>query len=189
MKSILLSIRPQWVKKIASGKKTIEVRKTVPKEIPFKAYIYCTKDKIQSRGGKVIGEFMCDRFYILHPYVYDGGNADLGQRKFIETFTGTLEHNAILAATCLSQENIFDYIGCGNYGYGWHISDLKIYDKPKELSEFISPSKAKKCVDYCINGICSNLGYEELCGAIRRCKYKKLTHPSQSYMFVKEVEE
>ena len=47
MKSVLIAIRPQWVEKIARGEKTIEVRKTAPKEVPFKAYIYCTKEKKQ----------------------------------------------------------------------------------------------------------------------------------------------
>ena len=46
MQSVLISIRPQYCELIASGKKTIEVRKTRPKlETPFKCYIYCTKDK------------------------------------------------------------------------------------------------------------------------------------------------
>lgn len=35
MKSILMSIQPKWVKKIISGEKIIEVRKTAPKEVPF----------------------------------------------------------------------------------------------------------------------------------------------------------
>lgn len=43
MKSIMLSIQPKYCELIASGKKTIEVRKTAPKlETPFKCYIYCT---------------------------------------------------------------------------------------------------------------------------------------------------
>lgn len=45
MKSVLIAIRPKWTEKIASGQKTIEVRKTAPKDVPFKAYIYCTKEK------------------------------------------------------------------------------------------------------------------------------------------------
>lgn len=45
MKSVLISIKPKWVEKIVNGEKTIEVRGTAPKEVPFKAYIYCTKDK------------------------------------------------------------------------------------------------------------------------------------------------
>lgn len=47
MKSVLISIRPQWCKLIASGKKTIEVRKSAPKlETPFKVYVYCTKERM-----------------------------------------------------------------------------------------------------------------------------------------------
>lgn len=88
MKSVMLSIRPKWCEKIASGEKTIEVRKTKPKlETPFKCYIYCTSGRpdlnipisperlmqdyldtgsMQSLNcplgnGKVIGEFTCDR--------------------------------------------------------------------------------------------------------------------------------
>lgn len=49
MKSILISIQPQWVEKILNGKKTIEIRKTIPKcELPCKVYIYCTKRKLLS---------------------------------------------------------------------------------------------------------------------------------------------
>ena len=46
VKSVLISIRPEWCKMIAEGKKTIEVRKTRPKlECPFQCYIYCTSGK------------------------------------------------------------------------------------------------------------------------------------------------
>ena len=71
-KAVLISIKPKWVEKIMSGKKTIEIRHTAPKEVPFKAYIYCTKEKKQDdiiwagafgdRGkwnGHIIGEFIC----------------------------------------------------------------------------------------------------------------------------------
>ena len=150
MKAVLISIQPKWVEKIANGKKTIEVRKTAPKQVPFKCYIYCTYPKKPAytlwlnrrtknkflADGKVIGEFVCDKVFLLHPYTYDGGSADLERRKFIQTFEGSSRENEILAATCLTQDEMFDYIGAGNYGYGWHISDLKIYGNPKELSEF-----------------------------------------------------
>jgi hypothetical protein len=40
MIAVLISIRPKWCEKIASGEKTIEVRKTKPKLLtPFKCYI------------------------------------------------------------------------------------------------------------------------------------------------------
>lgn len=137
MKTVLISIKPKWCEKIIRGKKTIEVRKSAPKQVPFKCYIYCSygNDKgtyMLGGCGKVICEFICDKVYLLHPYTDDGGNADLGHRKFIQTFEGMSKDNEILSATCLSQDKMFDYIGVGNYGYGWHISDLKIYDKPRK---------------------------------------------------------
>lgn len=173
MKAVLISIQPKWVEKIANGKKTIEVRKTAPKQVPFKCYIYCTKgdnlwltqkgvkSKTELTGylmnGKVIGEFVCDKVFLLRPYTYDGGSADRERRKFIQTFEGSSKENEILAATCLTQDEMFDYIGAGNYGYGWHISDLKIYDKPKELSEFEHPCTYKgicySCKRFRPNGI------------------------------------
>ena len=182
MKAVLISIQPKWVEKIANRKKTIEVRKTAPKcEAPFKCYIYMTatkerfylweyvtayensKGEILDGSQKVIGEFVCDKVFLLHPYTYDRGSADLERRKFIQTFEGSSKENEILAATCLTQDEMFDYIGAGNYGYGWHISNLKIYDKPKELSEFrklckINLPMCDRCEYYSTwNGRCENI--------------------------------
>lgn len=147
MKSVLISIRPQWCEKIASGQKTIEVRKSAPKEVPFKAYIYCTNQKIngeilltfdkkvegRNRGfrdkgdiplaGKVIGEFVCDK---IDEYTFSHYEA--------EYRVNHIEQKAM----CLNHPELIRY-GVGRTLYGWHISDLKIYDKPKELSEFRKP--------------------------------------------------
>ena len=35
----------------------------------------------------------------------------------------------------LNQNELWNY-GQGKILYAWHIDDLKVYDKPKELSEF-----------------------------------------------------
>lgn len=194
MKSVLISIRPQWCEKIVIGKKTIEVRKSAPKEVPFKCYIYMTQGAYKDLGlysegiyqnrMKVIGEFICDKVDKIIPLRHTYYN-------YISVpIANVIEYgiwNDDLPQMQMTKKEINDY-GKGKTLFGWHISDLKIYDKPKELSDFISPSKVKKCVDYCINGICSNLGYEELCGAIRRCEYKKLTRPPQSWQYVEELE-
>lgn len=124
-KAVMLSIRPKWCKKIASGKKTIEVRKTRPKlETPFKCYIYRTKGTVphiingkwvqMEVGGTVIGEFTCDRIYGLAP---------------LNHAPDDVEQQA-----CMTREEIVRYLK--GVGYGWHISDLRIYDAPRELSEF-----------------------------------------------------
>lgn len=135
-KAVLISIQPKWCELIASGEKTIEVRKTKPKlKPPFKCYIYCTKDKnkhfwIGKRysyaddrshnafdkdgNGKVIGEFTCDTFVLDRTYGYD------------PLFCG---------AACMDTIDVAAY-ALNNPVHGWHISDLKIYDEPIELSEF-----------------------------------------------------
>ena len=182
MKSVLIAIRPQGAEKIAKGIKTIEVRKTAPKEVPFKCYIYesrngghrckhCNeKDSCYSYApknvgcyngsGKVIGEFICNNASELD-YVY-------------------YWNNGYEFATCLTYRQVADY-GKGKPLYGWHISDLKIYDAPKELSEFSRP--------------CS---YSGLCFSCKRTSFKKdgnllcntkITRPPQSWMRVEDLGE
>lgn len=140
-KAVMLSIRPKWCEKIASGEKTIEVRKTRPKlQTPFKCYIYCTMDhpyisvscgeldKFNYRtntvcrcNGKVVGEFTCERIALI---AYDGGELS------------STTNAAFSPATCLTQSEIIAYIGDKGHCYGWQMSDLRIYDTPRDLSEF-----------------------------------------------------
>lgn len=135
-KAVMLSIRPKWCEKIANGEKTIEVRKTRPKlETPFKCYIYCTLPKYPHEdfiatdypmpqfygGGKVIGEFTCDRIFPIN--VFDNGSIQ----------NWLFEH---MERSCLAYEELAGYIGNGKTGHGWHISGLLIYNQPRKLSEF-----------------------------------------------------
>ena len=188
MKSVLIAIRPQGVEKIASGQKTIEVRKTAPKEVPFKAYIYCTKEKKQDdiiwagifgdRGkwnGRVIGEFICDKVEMVNAKCSDYG---------IDLF-----YHDCLTNGCLTEREIEKYFNVpedrdlramkGN-GYVWDISYLKIYDKPKELSEFCVPCKVS-----CEN--CKNPLYFE-CWCEEKGK-KIVTRPPLSWCYVEDLGE
>lgn len=134
-KAVMLSIRPKWCEKIASGEKTIEVRKTRPKlDTPLKCYIYCTQgdDARRLRGswGKVIGEFICDRIYKI----------DKDSTDFLFKAGGLSVYKQVAEEKCglcvaMTDDELHGYLG--HYqGYGWHISDLRIYDTPRELSEF-----------------------------------------------------
>ena len=137
MKSVLISIQPKWCELIANSDKTIEVRKTKPKiDKPFKCYIYCTKDKNgwfdfekkERIDGKIIGEFVCDNICEYMPYKWrEGGFEGLNY----------MYNPTLCYESRLSQSEIARY---GNRGkvYGWHISNLVMYDKPKELREFKS---------------------------------------------------
>lgn len=205
MKSVMLSIQPKWCELIASGKKTIEVRKTRPQiETPFKCYIYCTASDVHSclvvgggsaelfhccnyktafvgggvvGNGKVIGEFVCDRIEVIACHKYHNGVG-------YDYIYYTESKDTLTNETQLTDYDMQQYFGCAedgeSVGYAWHISDLKIYDKPKELGEF---SIRKKCTS------CKRSGYESTA-----CMYDEdcivpvpLTRPPQSWRYIEEI--
>ena len=146
MKEIMMSIRPQWVKEILNGEKTIEIRKKFPKDYVGWVYIYVTKGKLNlvydqdyddknqtwkkgkyelvdygdkySLNGKVVARFWCDKvegaynFYVVE----------------------------LCQLACINKEELYKYAG------GWYKTDdliainitkLEIFDKPKELNNFL----------------------------------------------------
>lgn len=182
MKAVLISIQPKWCELIASGKKTIEVRKTRPKiETPFKCYIYCTigngvkGDYLVPSGiqcGKVIGEFVCNR---ITEYDCDKTFSEYCVKGYVGAYVALIE-------MCLNQKELIEY-GKGETLYGWNISDLKIYDKPKELGEFKKPLifDNRPMKDWCHN-------HCEICDE-KNCKYDlRITRPPQSWQHVEELE-
>lgn len=195
-KAVLISIQPKWCELIASGEKTLEVRKTSPKlEPPFKCYIYCTNkrpflvwgdvfrgnweieftslygynrkeaEKIWDVfNGKVIGEFTCNKILSIgrrgannnFDYCYESlsifGNDD------IEPYITAVRKS------CMDKNELHEYAKDNLFLYGWHISDLEIYDTPKVLSEFSGLRQTK-------------FGLEPV----------SLTRPPQSWCYVEEL--
>ena len=176
-----MSIQPKWCELIAKGEKTKELRKTAPAlKTPFKCYIYCTKDELLTKShyngglyvahnkksksaleragnitfsGKVIGEFVCNKItYISPAYGYIG--------CCVED-----DEHYILDKCCLTRDELCDY-GKGKELYSWRISELKIYDEPKELSEFRYSSTVHTRFN----------GYKE-----------PVTRPPQSWCYVEEL--
>lgn len=198
MKSVLISIRPEWVEKIVNGEKTIEVRKSAPKEVPFKAYIYATRpkkyykcgavstsdellwlangkvemgdgfkfwadgDEYQCLNGRIIGEFIC--------------------RGIMQPFDSL---RLMAKESCLTEEELVTYSN-GKPLYGWRIADLKIYDKPRELSEFYTIDGGSDC---CIACVYHETPLDEMpcrtCTSERRYLYR----PPQSWQYVEELGE
>ena len=184
-KAVLISIRPEWCRKIASGRKTMELRKSKPKlPTPFKCYIYLTKQKkhedtwlaavetqrcLYYGAGSIIGEFVCD--HILGQCQMQ--NADLAEQQSL-----------------VKRERIFEYAN-GREVFGWHISELKIYDTPKKLSEF-TPCCEFLDGDECPNYLRVGCPYQQidynqdasvnvvLCG-------RRLTRAPQSWCYVEEL--
>ena len=203
MKSVLISIHPKWCDLIASGKKTIEVRKTRPKiETPFKCYIYETKARsdmptfvdedghvLYTGRGKVIGEFVCDCITPLYNVCTDDWRLLRGGLHEIE--------KQLVGMACLTEGELHEYAS-GRYCFAWHISDLKIYDKPRELSEFAVADKEaiQQCeyreqsyyaftdTGYIKNGFYCKKKDDWCFG---ECKRKALTRPPQSWCYVEEL--
>ena len=172
---VLISIQSNWVWAIVKAIKKYEVRKDRPKlKPPFKCLIYCTKglycnnlslikvnsNKLRSdlkipndvvalflnqnsvqidietdpvMNGTVVGEFICDQILEIPADAANYGTYDISDDDLDLTF--------------LKQEELWEY-GKGKTLYGWHISNLIVYEQPKALHSFLKP-----CYDpiqYCI---------------------------------------
>ena len=159
MKQILISIKPKWVAKILRGEKTLEIRKTAPKELPCEVFIYCTKNGEQiSRGtlrgvlkplnGKVVAKFTLNK---VDKFFY-------------------FDDDEICVPACLDRGSVLDYLG-DNDGYAWHISDLEIFNDPKDLEKFDYPNPS---------GI-ANVSQSSIKGLPNK------KHPPQSWCYVEEL--
>lgn len=207
--AVMLSIRPEWCEKIISGEKTVEVRKTKPKlEPPFKCYIYCTKQREKTKcginfictddlfrlpsgkikvgysgelmlhptenwdqnnflNGKVIGEFVCDAIFDFCFECNDWKALNPIEVPF----------------TALSDRQIVEYLGNGKPGYGWHISNLVIYDKPLEIRSFMrKPCVFAASCGACVHSRWSEENYSKFIG----CSFE-VKRPPQSWCYVMEV--
>jgi predicted transcriptional regulator len=175
MKAVLASIKPRHTANIKAGKKSLEVRKTVPTiSNPFKVYVYETKDGGEGAGA-VVCEFVCDYIAFMQ-----------------NLFDGSISQEDCQAA-CLTEQEILDY-AAGKTVYGWHISGLKVYEKPKPLSWFVTEGdcncmNCKKCGwfnkgnGYNVEDDC-DLGYENIG---RETPLKPLFRPPQSWCYVEDT--
>ena len=141
MRALLISIQPYWVFLIIAKtmgwnigeEKTVEIRKNCPKNDNWNktAKIYCTKDKksfsqipkeyrplMERLSGKVIGEFVCDDI------------KEIRADNLVAIYFNNPCEN-----TCLNDLEMREYANGKNL-FLWHISNLVIYDEPRELSEF-----------------------------------------------------
>lgn len=192
-KELLISIKPEHLVNILNGKKTLELRKTVPKDYKGWVNIYCTKGKpylgknhdgniglynIPAFGhfnksgdlnGKVVARFWFDEYIELEHYDF-WDESYYWKNTVISAF-------ALEKATCMSSLEMEEYAK-GKTLYAWHIKKLEIFDKPKDLSEFY---KANLYTTYEVIR-----AYEETTHDL--ITYR-LQRPPQSYQFVYAKEE
>ncbi len=106
MKSILISIKPEYVEKILNREKIYEIRRTIPKEwkeylegktlikpAPSKWYIYCTKPKkwyVYSKCGVTSDELVWktkDKVKMCDGFEFWGDNCETLNGRVVAEFT------------------------------------------------------------------------------------------------------
>lgn len=196
---ILASIKPYYYYLIGEGKKKIEMRKTALKNLPQDIVFYMSKDeksfakipkefqdKYRKHFGKVGIEVVCNK---VKKWKCLPKNEDM------ETYIYYIA-SADRLSTCLSYSEIENY-GKGKTLYGWCISDLKIYDKPKELYELnrLCPDKYHYCEICKYGSVVLSPDEEEYAlyhGGYYDCYdtvcHNTVTRPPQSYMYLDEEE-
>ena len=137
MTEVMISISSKWCKLIVTGEKTVEIRKTKPNvEPPFKCYVYCKvndemlfvgdgDDHLYPCNGKVMGEFVCDKIYDVVAKCRSGAVT-----KY------TFGWNSGEERHCMTFNDVHNYLNQRS-GYAWRITQLKVYDKPKDIGEFL----------------------------------------------------
>ena len=134
MKAIMISIKPQWVSKILNKEKLVEIRKTKPKcELPCKVYIYCTMPNKQENRKPHSWEVVWLKRVVAEFTLNNVERFDVPYPAYFYKVEKQLQH--IVQGSCLPLTLIHHYLK-NDSGYAWHIDDLKIYEKSKELSEF-----------------------------------------------------
>lgn len=224
MKSIMTAVSPYLCEKIASGECKILIKKSAPKEVPFKGYIYATKakkwfrsgiiitsdellwlangkvemgdgfkfwadgDEYQNLNGKIIGEFVCDRIDRIEKRGINN-NFDYCYLSLNEWGNDDIEIEIKdIQKSCISKSELNAYGENSSCLYAWHMSNLKIYNKPRELSEFKTPpcEKPEKACEKCKWLEIRNTPdvYECECYVENG---RKITRPPSSWMYVEEL--
>lgn len=111
MKTIIATIKPVHLGNIRRGLKLCEIRKTAPKEVPFRVLL-CESGS----GGQIKAEFVCD---MVRPV------------KVFEN--GEIQHWYYfgLHTACITYEEMAAYIGHGKTGYAWNITKMVDYCNTK----------------------------------------------------------
>ena len=112
-KAVLLSIKKEWLDKIASGEKTIELRKTMPSAIKCPFAVLCYETKANDGSGKISGAFIVNQIGVL-------GLVSFGPKDVADPLSVT---NEFQRKSLVSIEEMDKYMGASKLLYGWYVSD------------------------------------------------------------------
>lgn len=117
-KAVVISIKHEWLSKILSGEKTLEVRKSMPWEISFPFAVFCYETKANGGAGEIVGAFTCEDIDQLNcltelsPYFADAEKLSDKADEFIRK-------------SCIDIAALFEYGNKTGILYGWNISNVR----------------------------------------------------------------
>lgn len=163
MREVLISIQAEHNANIESGRKTEELRTRVPKcELPIKFYTY---ESGKNGRHKVTNEWIC---------------REIREYPNPDSYPLSLQDRA-----CVPFSYICDYAKDGEkLLHGLVITDLVVYDEPRELSDFATLCDGKdayKCSE------CEYFNLLEKGISIYKClcnHLKPLKRPPQSWCYI-----
>lgn len=112
LKTVVLTIKPKHLRRIVSGEKRVELRKSVPEcGAPFRV-VCCAS----GTGGDVVGEFICDRV------------------------TRHTKATPLLAEmACIKMDMLDRYMGVAQAVYAWRVTgyiDYAAQDRVKHVTDY-----------------------------------------------------
>lgn len=185
MKSILMSIKPYYAYLIIKGEKTIEVRKFGARKLNWSGKIICYVSKDKQSFNRIPQDDRAEFAKYLGNVAFEFVKGGVMCEEALHMRHG-------LKDSCLTHDELDNY-GKGKPLYGYRITSLKVYDKPKELGEFSKPLSEKDLeegnYDLDCGGEVSCYDYPEGGDYCADCEYggaKPLTRAPQSWQYVAE---
>lgn len=148
-------------------------------------YEFAERNDMPILSGKVIGEFVCDEIieFYEETLAHDELDGNPVEAWMMWNMSDNLcevlhlyEMEDVERCTCLTSAEILSYLHPNMNGYGWHISDLVIYDEPKGLHHFFKPC-----------GNCDKKGTRRCTEELTDCRAKVIERPPQSWCYVEEL--
>jgi hypothetical protein len=185
MRDVLISLKPYYYYLIGEGIKNVEVRKSYPKAEDWSrnSWFYMSRDeksfakipkefqeKYRKHFGKVGMRFVCPKISHWWWSSYDGDFNDGGEYNITDEE---------LKVTCLNYSE-FEAYGDTKILHGLNITDLVVYDEPRELRDFKPYNRTEDDCKF------SHLGFAiPKCKDCRECYVKR---PYQSWGYVEATE-
>lgn len=152
--AVMINLSPEACNRITLGEQIAFLKKTRPNlNPPFKVYVCCgmaglptyvTNDKLETVSvyeecpdiinGRVIAEFVCKDIAKI---------TDAVTHYEVQGFVERGLHQILYEDACSNYEQLYRLLSKKS-AYAWYVSNLKVYDTPKKVSDFCKPDYKHK---------------------------------------------